>query len=96
MTDTRSLYIFSGTDLYHVRNRNERRVLKSMAENKDIRRMQDLNSDMIMDIYAMALNLLPARYTQSGTIVLREPVRKSVVDKAVREALHLVMRNPKQ
>jgi hypothetical protein len=88
-------YIFSGTDLYTVRNRNERRVLKSMTANKEIQALDNPDGDMIRDIYAMALNLLPPRYTQSGSIVLREPVRKNAVDEAVREALHRVLNNPK-
>jgi hypothetical protein len=91
----RENYVFSGIDLYAVRNRNERRVLQSMAENKDIQTMDGLDGDAVKDIYAMALNRLPPRYTQSGSIVLREPVRKSAVDKAVREALDHVRLNPK-
>jgi hypothetical protein len=88
-------YIFSGTDLYTVRNRNERRVLKSMAANKEIQALGGLDGNAVRDIYAMALNLLSPRYTQSGTIVLREPVRKSAVDEAVRQALQQVLNNPK-
>ncbi|MDR1686758.1 MAG: late competence development ComFB family protein [Desulfovibrio sp.] len=90
----RENYILSGTDLYAVRNRNEQRVLKSMAANEDIQALSDPHGDLIRDIYAMALNLLPPRYTQRGTIVLREPVRKNAVDEAVREALRLVLNNP--
>jgi hypothetical protein len=91
----RENYIFLGTDLYTVRNRNERRVLKSMAENKEIQALDDPDGNVVRDIYAMALNLLSPRYTQSGTIVLREAVRKSAVDEAVRQALQQVLNNPK-
>jgi hypothetical protein len=88
-------YIFSGTDFYTVRNRNEGRVLKSMAANKDIQALNDPGGDTARDIYAMALNLLSPRYTQSGTIVLRDPVRKSSVDEAVCRALQQVLNHPK-
>ncbi|MDR2124765.1 MAG: late competence development ComFB family protein [Desulfovibrio sp.] len=91
----RENYIFAGTDLYTVRNRNELRVLKSMAANREIQACSDPDGNRIRDIYAMALNLLPPRYTQSGTIVLREPVRKNVVDEAVREAVQRILNNPK-
>jgi hypothetical protein len=91
----RENYLFAGTDLYAVRNRNERRVLKSMAANEEIQALDDPDGNVIRDIYAMALNLLPPRYAQSGSIVLRDPVRKNTVDHAVGEALRQVLNNPK-
>jgi hypothetical protein len=51
---------------------------------------------MLQDIFALALNQLQARYAQSGTIVLRDPVRKEVLQAAVKEAFATVANNPKE
>ena len=48
------------------------------------------------DIYALALNRLPARYCQKGTIVVGEPVREADVEEAVRDAFDTVIRRPKE
>jgi hypothetical protein len=50
----------------------------------------------LQDIYAYSLNQLPARYAQTGTIVLNDPVRKSAIRKVVRAAFDFVTANPKE
>ena len=96
MPKTREKYVVLGVDLYHVRNRNEQRVAKSMNEIIEQKQLEGaLTPEDIKDVYAYALNQLAPRYTQQGTIVLRDPVRKEEVDKIVNEAFALVMNNPK-
>jgi len=96
MPKTREKYVVLGVDLYHVRNRNEQRVVKRMSETIAEKRLENrLSSEDIKDIYAYALNQLESRYTQQGTIVLRDPVRKEKIDRIVAEAITLVMTHPK-
>ncbi|MDL2279386.1 late competence development ComFB family protein [Desulfovibrio sp. OttesenSCG-928-G11] len=95
MPKTREKYIVAGTDLYYLRNRNEKRVIRCL--NDTIKRLQikSLTPESVADAYALALNQLPARYTQRGTIVLRDPVSKAAVEKAVSSALERVLNRPK-
>lgn len=95
MPKTREKYVVGGIDLYHVRNRNEQRVIQSLEERLQFEKYKNVTPEMIKDAYAYALNQLPPRYTQQGTIVLRDPVRKEDIDKIVVEALALVINNPK-
>lgn len=96
MSGIREKYVVLGVDLYHVRNRNERRVVRSMIEAISKKQMETaFSAEELKDIYAYALNLLEPRYVQQGTIVLRDPVRREHVDKAVNEAIALVFNNPK-
>ena len=87
-------YEVNGVDLSRIKNRNERRVIAQMkpllAENGDYE--PDILA--IQDIYALALNLLPARYTQQFTIVLQDPVDEAAIEKAVRKAIDKVRANP--
>jgi hypothetical protein len=81
-------------NLFLIRNKNEVRVIAEMA-----RILQELGDydpqDLdLEDIYALALNKLPARYVQNGSIVLGEPVRESDVADAVRYAISVVRDNP--
>jgi predicted MPP superfamily phosphohydrolase len=96
VTKIREKYLVLGVDLYHVRNRNEQRIAKSILESITEKRLESkLAPDDIRDIYAYALNQLESRYTQQGTIVLRDPVRQEKIEKVVAEAIALVMLNPK-
>ncbi|MCL1939277.1 MAG: late competence development ComFB family protein [Desulfovibrionaceae bacterium] len=96
MPKTREKYVVFGVDLYHVRNRNEQRVVKSMTEIITAKGLEnEFSSEDVKDIYAYALNQLEARYAQQGTIVLRDPIRKEKIDQIVAEAVSLVLNNPK-
>lgn len=95
MPKTREKYVVAGVDLYHVRNRNEKRVADSLRALLEKRKLKNLAPDILKDAFAFALNALPARYTQRGTIVLRDPVRRADIDKAVAEALDHVRKHPK-
>ena len=96
MPKTREKYVVLGVDLYHVRNRNEQRIVKYMIEAIAEQGLENkLSPEDIKDIYAYALNQLDSRYTQQGTIVLRDPVRNEMIDRVVDEAITLVMAHPK-
>ena len=95
MSNTRDKYIVAGVDLYHVRNRNEQRVIRCLQEEIDRLGMTDIPPKVIEDSYALALNNLPARYAQQGTIVLRDPVKKMTIEDVVTASVKHVINNPK-
>ncbi len=89
-------YQLQGVNLYSVRNRNEVRVIEEMnsiisQENGEVA----YSEEELYDIYAYALNRLPARYAQLGTIVLRDPVKKEMIRAVVEEAFKVIRSNPK-
>ena len=88
-------YTVCGVDLFDIRNRNEARIVEKLREALAELGNPDLPVKALRDAYALALNHLPARYTQSGTIVLREPIRESHLREAVAKALSHVLANPK-
>ena len=83
----------------HVRNRNEKMVLAALETFLMSERGQSyqelLSIKDLQDIYALALNQLPARYAQSGTIVIGNPVRDFDARQAVMEAFETVLHHPK-
>ncbi len=95
MSLKRERYLVADVDLYHVRNRNEKRVADVLRAELEGRGNPVLDRKSILDIFAYALNQLPARYSQSGTIVLRDPVRRETIQKAVKKAIAQVLDNPK-
>lgn len=95
-TSTRkNAYMLDDIDLSSIRNRNEQRVVKALRKLlADMPNFQPDKKD-ILDIYALALNALPARYAQSGTIVLRDPVREEQINSVVSNAIVRIMERPK-
>ncbi len=87
-------------DFSLVFNRNEKRVRKQLAVYMTQGRGASYASTMTkkdyQDIYALALNRLPARYCQKGTIVVGEPVRDEDVAEAVLDAFDIVVGRPKE
>lgn len=81
--------------LDRIRNRNEERVLHAMS--LALPKYPNYCPDEIdiQDIYAHALNHLPARYAQHGSIVLHREVTDEMIEEAVRMAIRAVFRNPK-
>ncbi|HBI14165.1 MAG TPA: competence protein ComFB [Desulfobulbaceae bacterium] len=81
-------------DLSRIVNRNEKRVV--IAMDKVFAAIDDWDPQAldIQDIYALALNSLPPRYVQEGTIVFNEKVRNSEIEQAVRTALDKVRKKP--
>lgn len=94
MSQKESQYSIAGFNVSDIRNRNEVRVVKVLRK-----ALQHLNSPLtpqtIMDIYALALNELPARYTQTGTIVLGDPIKEKIIEQTVQEAIERVLAYPK-
>ena len=86
-------------DFSVVRNRNEKRVLKAIQNfldsNRGSAKVELLDSKDFQDIFALALNQLPARYAQPGTIVMGDPVRDEDAMQAVLEAYEIVAARPK-
>ncbi|MDR2075712.1 MAG: late competence development ComFB family protein [Desulfovibrio sp.] len=95
MQKRREKYLVDSVDLFSLRNRNETRVAECMREILDGMKDEFFSDKALQDIYAYALNQLPARYAQTGTIVLNDPVRASAIRKVVRAAFDLVLKNPK-
>lgn len=81
-------------DLSRIHNRNEKRVVQTMDQ--VFAAIEDWEPEAldIQDIYALALNALPPRYVQEGTIVFNESVRSAEIEQAVREAVDKVRRKP--
>jgi len=81
-------------DLSRIVNKNEKRVVLAME--KQLADIDDWEPEAldIQDIYALALNRLPPRYVQEGTIVFNEPVRREDVEKIVQEAINKVRKSP--
>ncbi len=95
MAKNRDKYQLGDANCFEIRNRNEARVLKSvegyLEQNPQIR----FTPKDVQDSYALALNMLPPRYAQIGTIVLRDPVRESDIEEAVSKAIARVISVPK-
>jgi hypothetical protein len=87
-------YIALGMDFHSIRNRNESRVLNCLAE--ILAEYPDFSPSRtdIEDIYALALNMLPARYVQSVTLVINEPITDEMLRNSIREAIRTVRARP--
>lgn len=81
-------------DLSRVYNRNEKRVVQAM--DRIFSAIDDWEPEAldIQDVYALALNSLPPRYIQDGTIVFNESVRNAEIEQAVRKAVEKVRKKP--
>ncbi len=78
-----------------IKNKNETRVARKLSS--ALGEFPDYRPDPldIQDIFALALNLLPPRYKQKGTIVLSESVQEKEIMNALRAAIQKVRANPK-
>lgn len=82
-------------DLSKIRNRNEKRVVELMPEILDEYYRDYIFEHLdIEDIYALTLNLLPARYTQQGTIILSDRLSDFEIRSKIRVAIERVLDNP--
>ncbi len=87
-------YAALGLDFHAIRNRNEERVINLMPEVLvEFSDFRYTRTD-IEDIYALTLNMLPARYVQSVTLVIDEPVTDDTVRLMLREAVRTVRARP--
>lgn len=85
---------YNGVPLDGIRNRNEQRVLRLLPQ--ALKECLDYSPTYldIQDIYALALNNLPPRYRQSGSIVLRESVSDEDILRELRAAVNRVETAP--
>ena len=95
MSMFRDKYKIGTADFFNIRNRNESRVVKALDEFLRNKGSLLLSSKDIQDVYALALNMLPPRYAQRGTIVLRDPVTKDEIHDVVEDAYAQIMERPK-
>ncbi len=87
-------YFFRGVNLEKVRNKNEGRVIDLLETVlNEIDGFDDDYTD-IEDIYALSLNLLPARYVQLMGTTEHEPVTDGEIEAAVRQAVERVLKSP--
>lgn len=87
-------YTSGGVSYFHIRNRNEIRVVKALP--RILAEYPGFEPEVLdlEDIYALALNKLTPRYVQHGTIVLNEPVGEDVIHDALRFAVDKVRESP--
>ena len=95
MSMVRDKYKLGDVDFFNIRNRNEGRVIKVLSGLLQKKGSSLLSDKDLQDIYALALNALPSRYTQRGTIVVIDPVTKKAIDAAVEDAYDQVVERPK-
>ena len=85
---------FRFVDLSRIYNKNEKRVVVAMEKYLDAIEDWEPEALDIQDIYALALNSLPPRYVQDGTIVFNEPVKGADIENAVKVAVDKVKNAP--
>ena len=95
MSMFRDKYKMGDLDFFNIRNRNEGRVIRTLTAYLQKKGNTLLSDKDLQDIYALALNALPPRYTQRGTIVLIDPVTKAAIYAAVEDAYDMVVERPK-
>lgn len=89
------LLLVKGVNLTKIRNKNEVRVARLLDKMLATAEGESVSDPLdIQDIYALALNILPSRYRQVGTIVLSEPVKDSHIESALRRAMRTVQERP--
>lgn len=86
--------LYEELELDKICNRNERKVLLAMERLFATVSGQLLTDKDKADIYALALNILPAAYAHPGTIVLGG-IPDELVDQAVLSAYDSVVSHPK-
>ncbi|MFC1724735.1 late competence development ComFB family protein [candidate division KSB1 bacterium] len=81
--------------LEHIRNHNEVEVIKAM------KKVLSQNSDFcgcslcLEDVYALSLNMLPAKYKQSSSIMLtKDKVPAAKIESVVVQAIEKVSGHP--
>lgn len=84
-----------GTDVSAIRNRNEQRVADLLPELLEEEYTDYIFDSLdIQDIYALSLNLIPARYAQGGSIVISGKPSDYELKGHMRTAVDRVLQNP--
>ena len=95
MSIFRDKYKMGEVDFFNIRNRNEGRVIKLLQKYLQSKGNPLISDKDLQDMYALTLNELPPRYTQRGTIVLRDSVTEREIYAAMENAYDHVMDRPK-
>ena len=83
-----------GLDFHSIRNGNEERVINLIPMVlEEFPEFVATRTD-IEDVYALTLNMLPARYVQAVTLIMDEPVTDETVRLMLREAVRTVRARP--
>lgn len=92
---SQDIFVVKGVELEKIKNRNEKRVAKLMPEILDQYYEDFIFEHLdIQDIYALTLNLLPARYVQTGSIILSDRLSDYEIRSKIRIATERVLDNP--
>ena len=84
-----------GVDISTIKNRNEKRVAGLVPEILDEYYENYIFDHLdIQDIFALTLNLLPAHYVQTGTIILSDRLSDYEIKNQIRIATERVLDNP--
>jgi len=95
MTHCKPSLIVKEVDVTNITNRNEKRVAKLLPEILDEYYEDYVFEHLdIQDIYALSLNLLPARYVQTGSIILSDRLSDYEIRSKIRIATERVLDNP--
>jgi len=87
-------YVALGVDFHAIRNKNEDRVIDLLPQVlPEFPDFAPTRTD-VEDIYALTLNRLPARYVQSVTLVIAEPVSDPLIRQTLRESIRIVRVRP--
>lgn len=81
-------------DFHAIRNRNEDRVIALLGDVLQEFPEFSPTRGNLEDIYALSLNMLPARYTQRVTLIIEEPVTDEMIRLMLREAVRTVQHRP--
>ncbi|MBU2645329.1 late competence development ComFB family protein [bacterium] len=88
-------YEVFGVSMANIRNKNEKKVIEFMKKLIPQFPEFDYCTICLQDVYALSLNQLTARYTQSGTIVLKKDLADDDFRDVVESAIETVTKNVK-
>lgn len=95
VSDMHATLRINGFDVSNIRNRNERRVAELIPAILEEQYSDYLFEQLdIEDIYALSLNLLPARYVQKGSIIISERLSNYEIRQQIINAVERVIDNP--
>lgn len=87
--------IIKDVDVTNITNRNEKRVAALLPLVLDEYYTDFIFEDLdIQDIFALTLNLIPAAYAQTGSIVISNRISDYEINSQIRIAVERVLDNP--
>jgi len=87
-------YNVEGFSLFHIRNRNELRVINMIKEVLPAFPEFDRCRICFEDVYALALSRVPAQYAQVGSIIIKNEITDDTIRDSVYEAFKAIIENP--